>query len=29
MASQSEFDHVVVNGEVGQAVHDLVALVHL
>ena len=29
MAAQSEFDHVVVNGEVGQAVRDLVALVRL
>ena len=29
LASQSEFDHVVVNREVGQAVEDLVALVHL
>jgi guanylate kinase len=29
MAAQSEFDHVVVNGEIGQAVKDLVALVCL
>ena len=29
MAAQAEFDHVVVNGEVGQAVEDLVALVGL
>ncbi len=29
LAAQSEFDHVVVNGEVGQAVGDLVALVRL
>jgi len=29
MAAQAEFDHVVVNGEVGQAVRDLVALVRL
>lgn len=29
LASQSEFDHVVVNHEVGQAVDDLVALAHL
>jgi len=29
MAAQTEFDHVVVNGEVGQAVDDLVALVRL
>ncbi len=29
MAAQDEFDHVVVNGEVGQAVDDLVALVRL
>lgn len=29
LASQSEFDHIVVNHEVGQAVDDLVALAHL
>lgn len=29
MAAQTEFDHVVVNGEIGQAVKDLVALVCL
>jgi guanylate kinase len=29
MAASVEFDHVVVNGEVGQAVEDLVALVRL
>ncbi len=29
LASQSEFDHVIVNGEVGQAVADLVSLVSL
>ncbi len=29
LAAQSEFDHVVVNGEVGQAVRDLVVLVRL
>ena len=29
LASQAEFDHVVVNREVGQAAEDLVALVHL
>ena len=29
LAAQAEFDHVVVNREVGQAVEDLVALVHL
>jgi guanylate kinase len=29
MAASAEFDHVVVNGEVGQAVSDLVALVRL
>ena len=29
MAAKSEFDHVVVNGEVGQAVRDLVELVGL
>ena len=29
LAAQAEFDHVVVNGEVGQAVRDLVALVRL
>jgi guanylate kinase len=29
MAAQDEFDHVVVNGEIGQAVKDLVALVCL
>ena len=29
LAAQVEFDHVVVNGEVGQAVEDLVALVCL
>ncbi len=29
LASQTEFDHVVVNREVGQAVDDLVALVRL
>ena len=29
MAAQAEFDHVVVNREVGQAAEDLVALVHL
>ena len=29
MAAQIEFDHVVVNGEIGQAVKDLVALVCL
>jgi guanylate kinase len=29
MAAQSEFDHVVVNHEVGQAVRDLVELVRL
>ena len=29
MAAQPEFDHVVVNGEIGQAVKDLVALVCL
>lgn len=29
MAAQIEFDHTVVNGEVGQAVRDLVALVSL
>jgi len=29
MAAQAEFDHVVVNTEVGQAVEDLVALVRL
>ena len=29
MAAEAEFDHVVVNREVGQAVEDLVALVHL
>ena len=29
MAAQAEFDYVVVNGEIGQAVEDLVALVCL
>jgi guanylate kinase len=29
MAAQDEFDHVVVNGEIGQAVKDLVAFVCL
>jgi len=29
MAAMSEFDHVIVNGEVGQAVRDLVGLVGL
>ena len=29
MAAQAEFDFVVVNGEIGQAVKDLVALVCL
>ena len=29
LASASEFDHVIVNGEVGQAVGELVALVRL
>jgi guanylate kinase len=29
MAAQAEFDHVVVNGEIAQAVKDLVALVRL
>ena len=29
LAAQAEFDHVVVNREVGQAAEDLVALVHL
>ena len=29
LASASEFDHVIVNGEVGQAVADLVALTRL
>lgn len=29
MAAQSEFDHVIVNGEVGQAVADLVELLRL
>jgi guanylate kinase len=29
LAAQVEFDHVVVNGEVGQAVEDLVTLVRL
>ncbi|MCW2810592.1 MAG: gmk [Friedmanniella sp.] len=29
LASQAEFDHVIVNGEVGQAVADLVSLVRL
>lgn len=29
LAASVEFDHVVVNGEVGQAVEDLVALVRL
>jgi guanylate kinase len=29
MAAQDEFDHVVVNGEIGQTVKDLVALVCL
>jgi guanylate kinase len=29
MAAQAEFDYVVVNGEIGQAVKDLVALVCL
>jgi guanylate kinase len=29
MAAQAEFDRVVVNGEIGQAVQDLVALVYL
>jgi guanylate kinase len=29
MAAQAEFDHMVVNGEIGQAVKDLVALVCL
>lgn len=29
MAARAEFDHVVVNGEIGQAVKDLVALVCL
>jgi guanylate kinase len=29
MAAQAEFDHVIVNGEVGQAVKELVALLQL
>ena len=29
LAASAEFDHVVVNREVGQAVEDLVALVRL
>jgi len=29
LAAQAEFDYVVVNREVGQAVQDLVALIHL
>ena len=29
MAAQAEFDNVVVNGEIGQAVKELVALVCL
>jgi guanylate kinase len=29
MAAQAEFDHVVVNREIGQAVEDLVALLRL
>jgi guanylate kinase len=29
LAAQAEFDYVVVNREIGQAVEDLVALVHL
>jgi guanylate kinase len=29
MAAKAEFDFVVVNGEIGQAVEDLVALVCL
>jgi guanylate kinase len=29
MAAQAEFDHVIVNGEIGQAVQDLVALLRL
>ena len=29
LAARAEFDHVVVNREVGQAVEDLVALVRL
>jgi guanylate kinase len=29
MAAQAEFDHVIVNGEIGQTVKDLVALLRL
>ena len=29
MAAQAEFNHVIVNGEIGQAVEDLVALLGL
>ena len=29
MAAMAEFDHVIVNGEIGQAVHDLVVLLGL
>jgi len=29
MAAKDEFDHVIVNGEIGQAVQDLVALLRL
>jgi guanylate kinase len=29
LAAQTEFDHVVVNREIGQAAEDLVALVRL
>jgi guanylate kinase len=29
MAAKNEFDHVIVNGEIGQAVQDLVALLRL
>ncbi len=29
MAAQTEFDHVIVNGEIGQTVKDLVALLRL
>jgi guanylate kinase len=29
MAARDEFDHVIVNGEIGQAVQDLVALLRL
>jgi guanylate kinase len=29
MAAMAEFDHVIVNGEIGQAVHELVVLLGL